>query len=287
MLRLAAIALPFLLAACLRADLAPAVALFNEKRYPEAEAAFAAEAATNPRNATAHYYLGLLARLRQQFDDAVPHFEKAVALAPDVPEHQADFGGTCLTYAGRLGMSFRALGLARKGRTALEKAVSLAPDNVTYRQWLAEFYSRAPGMVGGGMDKAYAQVEEIKRRDSYAGTQMLAQLKSQEKHYSEAFALWDELLRERPDDYRTLYQIGRTAASSGQQLERGESSLRRCLDLVPPADGAQHTHVQKRLGDILGQRGDIPGARAAYQAALELDSGNKPAAEALAKLPND
>lgn len=273
--------------ACLRADLAPAVALFKEKRYPEAQAAFEAEAASNPRNATAHYYLGLLARLRQQFDDAVPHLEKAVELAPDIPEHQADFGGTCLTYAGRLGMSFKAMGLARKGRTALEKAVNLAPDNVTYRQWLVEFYSRAPGIVGGGIDKAYAQVEEIKRRDTYAGTQVLAQLKSHEKHYGEAFDLWDTLLKERPDDYRTLYQIGRTAASSGQQLERGAASLRRCLELTPPADGPQHTHVQKRLGDILAQRGDIAGARTAFQAALELDGGNKPAADALAKLPRD
>lgn len=284
MLRLS-VALMLLAASCLRAEIAPGVALFQEKRYPEAQAVFEAEAAANPRNATAHYYLGLLARLRQQFDDAVPHLEKAVELAPEVPEHQADFGGTCLTYAGRLGMSLKAMGLARKGRAALEKAVGLAPDNLAYRHWLAEFYSRAPGIVGGGMDKAYAQAAEIKRRDAYAGTQVLAQLKSHERHYTEAFELWDALLKERPDDYRTLYQIGRTAAASGQQLDRGAAALRRCLELTAPDDGPQPTHIQKRLGDILAAQGDVAGARTAYQTALQLDGGNTPAAEALAKLP--
>ena len=54
-----------------------------------------------------------------------------------------------------------AAGLAKKVRTEFERAVRLDPGNVMARTDLAEFYLEAPGIVGGGQDKARAQADQV------------------------------------------------------------------------------------------------------------------------------
>ena len=94
------------------------------------------------------------------------------------------------------------------------------------------------------------------------------------------------MLKESPDDYAALYQIGRIAALSGQQLDRGLASLRRCLTLTPPAtpNTPGHAAAHWRIGNLLEKKGDQPGARAAYEAALKLDPTFLGAIDALKKL---
>jgi len=58
-----------------------------------------------------------------------------------------------------------AISLAKKVRSEFEKAVQLAPDNVDARTDLAEFYLEAPGIVGGGRDKAEAEARTLARLD--------------------------------------------------------------------------------------------------------------------------
>ncbi|MGA9640932.1 MAG: tetratricopeptide repeat protein [Terriglobales bacterium] len=52
-----------------------------------------------------------------------------------------------------------AAGLAGKTRQELERGVELSPHDVEARADLAEFYFEAPGVVGGGHDKARAQAK--------------------------------------------------------------------------------------------------------------------------------
>jgi tetratricopeptide (TPR) repeat protein len=54
-----------------------------------------------------------------------------------------------------------AAGLAKKVRTAFERAVELNPQSWEARTDLAEFYLEAPAIVGGGKDKARAQTAAI------------------------------------------------------------------------------------------------------------------------------
>jgi tetratricopeptide (TPR) repeat protein len=56
---------------------------------------------------------------------------------------------------------FSAAGLAKKVRNEFERAVQLDPNNVSARVDLAEFYLEAPGIVGGGQDKARAQADLV------------------------------------------------------------------------------------------------------------------------------
>ena len=61
-------------------------------------------------------------------------------------------------------------------------------------------------------------------------------------------------------------------------------TLRRCLELKPPANLPGPNGAHYRIGMILEKKGDANGARTEYEAALKLDPSMKQASEALAKL---
>jgi tetratricopeptide (TPR) repeat protein len=135
--------------------------------------------------------------------------------------------------------------------------------------------------MGGGMDGAYAQAAEIKKLDARRGRAAYASLYSAEKKYAEAFALYEEVLRENPNDDDALFQIGRLAARSGERLDRGLASLRQLIAKEGrPADARSHTLI----GNILEKKGDKPGARAAYETAIAIDPKSTQAIESLRKL---
>ena len=92
------------------------------------------------------------------------------------------------------------------------------------------------------------------------------------------------MLKAHPDYYLALYSIGRTAAQTGQRLERGDETLRRCLELPPGKGEPGHAAVQWRLGNIAEKRGDPAGARAHYEAGLKDDPNFPQLTASLAKL---
>jgi tetratricopeptide (TPR) repeat protein len=261
-----------------------AVQLFDARRLPEARDAFTAVVAREPTNPEALWYLARAQAKLQHRDEALVFFARALELAPRDPRILADYGITSALRAGELGINFRALGLARKGREAMEKAVALSPDNIAYRENLVEFYRNAPGIAGGDMAKAYAQAEAIAQRDPRRGLLLRASIQAYDKRYDEALATCTEILRTAPDTYTALYTLGRIASESGRELDLGETSLRRCLELTPADNEPNHAGARYRLGLIAEKRKRPDLARAEYQAALTLEPTFTRAAEALARL---
>ena len=109
--------------------------------------------------------------------------------------------------------------------------------------------------------------------------------KANAKEYADAFKLCNEVLVKSPDNYTALYQYGRTASVSGQNLERGLAGLKKCLTLTRPGPSAPRpTNVWFRIGVIQEKLGHPADARQAYETALQLDRGSKQASDALANL---
>jgi len=278
-----ALALALTFSAARAASLSEAIALYDAKKYPEAGAALAKITAAEPKNAAASYYYGMTLRRRGDntaLDDAVPWLAKAAELEPNNATYLADYGGSALQLAGKT----RSLSGANRGRDAMIRSLELNPDNLQAREGLMQFYSQAPWIAGGRMEKAYAQAEEIRKRDPIRGLTALITLKSGEKKYAEATELCESALKQNPDNYLALYQIGRLASTTGENLDRGLITLRRCLELVPPPNQPGHSGAHFRIGVILEKKGDKPAARAAYESALKLDPKMKLALDALAKL---
>lgn len=257
--------------------------LLHDHKIPEAASMARALAAANPDEPEAHALLGAVQIEQRNADAAVAEYEKAAALAPASSDYQRQLGDAYGFAALQAGMLSK-MGWAKKCRVAYEKAVELDPRNLEARNSLLSFYQQAPAMIGGGMDKAYAQAEAIQQLDAARGLLAYALLETAEKKYFTAAGKLEQLLRAEPDNYAALYQLGRVAALSGEQIDRGVAALQRCLAL-PPASGAPgHDAANWRLGNLWEKKGDKSAARAAYQAALAVTPGFPQAVEALKKL---
>ncbi len=269
------------------ADPAPAlqeaVSLFESLRYPEAAEALRKIAAANPANAPACHYLGrtLLARNDAAAqEEALTWLTRAVALDPANVPYLAIYGGAALQQANRT----RSISAATKGRDAMEKALKLDPGHLDAREALIQFYQRAPWPIGSEA-KATAHLADLRQRSPNRAIALEVSAKTNAKDFSGAFALCDSALTKDAENYTALYQYGRTAILSGQNLERGLTCLQQCLTLTPPSAAAPaHSYVWHRIGNIREKLAQPAAARTAYQTALQLDAGNRQAGEALARL---
>lgn len=262
---------------------AQALEHYRAKRYPDARTSFQVLTLEEPENARVRYYLGLIAMKRNDTDDAILQFEKAVELDPQNSGYHAELGGAYGGAAEKASLLSQ-MSFAKKCRAALERAVELDPDNLDARQGLVDYYRQAPAFLGGGILKAYTQAEEIRRRDLERGTLILGQLYFADRRYDEAIALAQELVAVQPDNYIGHYAIGRVAAEGGVQTSLGETHLRRCLELPPGQGDPSHAAVWWRLGNLAERRKDPATARTAYEKALQIDSNFKQAHNSLAKL---
>ena len=257
--------------------------LFRHRQWADAQVLLENFILTEPGNAEGYFYLGQTQLNRGDTEKAVLSLEKATILDPKNSDYFRLLGDGYGVTAQKAGI-FSKFGWAKKCKAAYDKAVELDPGNINARWGVMEYCRQAPGIVGGGMDGAYVQAAEIAKLDPVRGRTAYALLYTSEKKYAEAFGLFDEVLKDSPDDYGALFQIGRLAAISGERLDRGEAALERCLALPQAQGQPNHTVVQWRLGNILDKKGDKPGARAAYEAALKLDPKFPQAIESLKKL---
>lgn len=264
--------------------LTAAILLFDAHRVPEARAQLADIVAKEPENIRALWYLGRSDIKMQRREEAATALGKAAELSPLDHHILADYGTASLLRASELGTSFRALGFARRGRTALEQAVKLAPDVVSYREGLVQFYTRAPIFAGGSFDKAYAHIAEITKHDPERGTVIRATTLASEKRYDEALDACEKFLLTAPDNYLALYTLGRIASETGRELARGEAALRRCLEITPRMEEPDHAGAHYRLGMIAEKTNRPAAARRDYQAALALEPEFPEAKTALARL---
>jgi cytochrome c-type biogenesis protein CcmH/NrfG len=120
---------------------------------------------STPNDAASYNFLCRAYFAVSNWDRAISACERAVTLAPNNSEYHLWLGRT---YGEKADASnfFTAAGLAKKVRTEFERAVALDPKNAIGRTDLAEFYLEAPGIVGGGQDKARAQADALSKLDA-------------------------------------------------------------------------------------------------------------------------
>jgi tetratricopeptide (TPR) repeat protein len=153
--------------------------------------------------------LNLLSRAyfaMENWDAAVSYGERAVYLEPQNATYHLWLGRE---YGRKASDSnpLTAAVLAKKTRNEFERAVQLDPANVPARVDLAEYYTEAPAIMGGGLDKARAQASQVQHTDSAMAHLILARIADKEKRYPDAEA-----------DYRTAIQLGSNPADMWLQL---------------------------------------------------------------------
>ncbi len=206
----------------------------------------------------------------------------------------------------------------RKCLGAWEKAIQLDPANVEVRRELIRYYVVAPGIGGGGNDKAEAQVAKIAALDPLKGTLArglyceltkrsaeaeaayrkaveldgnaaeptlaLGNFLGGQKRWAEARALIEKWLTADPGNAIAIYQVGRLSSISGEELEKGIVYLDRFLSSPPPADGPSWADAHWRKGLIFEKLRKLPDAIAEYRMVLKLRPGHRGATRELRRL---
>ena len=144
-----------------------AVALYRQKKFPEARSLLEPIASAEPTNAPASYWLGM-AYLRQGgptgLDSARLWLGKALKLEPGNETYQADYAGVCLLMADR-DSSFS---LALEGRDGMTRAIAANPSDLGACEGLMRFYAKAPWPLGSPV-RARSLADHIAKLDPKRG----------------------------------------------------------------------------------------------------------------------
>ncbi|HSY83676.1 MAG TPA: tetratricopeptide repeat protein [Gemmatimonadaceae bacterium] len=306
------LALCALLAVQLQAQAAPApdsglasgLALFDARNRTAAVPLLEPYAKTN---AVAAFDVGLAALDDGRFGPAVDWFERAVALDHDNPMYWDKLGQA---YAGHALESdfFMKYKLAHRCKAAFEKAVTLDSTNLDARTDLIEYYAQAPGIVGGDKSRAREMSVALGQWAPYYGLQSMlitcrvsrdstcvrmttdslmtafpdsslgyvarADWLANGEQYDSAFALLDRRLALHPDDWQTLYELGRVGASSGLRLDDAATALERFIASpvgANPSKRVQLSRAHSRLAQVFARVNLPDSARAEYELAVTID----------------
>jgi tetratricopeptide (TPR) repeat protein len=159
--------------------------LLASGRVDDAIAMLTAKTKANPSDAESYNLLCRSYLLLGNWDPGISACEKAVSLQPYNSGYHLWLGRIYGEKADKSNFLV-ASGLAGKVRTEFEKAVQLQPDNVAARSDLAEFYLEAPGIVGGGRDKAEAQASTMAALDPAKAHWVLGRIAEKNHNPAEA-----------------------------------------------------------------------------------------------------
>jgi len=210
-----------------------------------------------------------------------------------------------------------AASLAGKVRMSFERTVELDPKSSEARTDLAEFYCEAPGIVGGGKDKARAQADALMPLKPARAHWVLARIAEKDKkpadaerEYRAAIAssgsearTWVDLanflryanrldemqqaihtLESSPVEHReALMNAGGILLRTGRDFPLALRLLRRYLAEGPVEEGPGF-QAHEMVGQLLEKQGDRRGAAEEYRAALALFRTHRSAQEALKRV---
>lgn len=252
----------------------------------------------------------------EELDRAESTCKRAVVLDPGNSRYHRWLGHVYGEKADRASF-LSAAGLAGKTREELERAVQLNPNDLETRADLAEFYFEAPGIVGGGQDKARAQAKIMsaksparehwvyahiaeKNHDPAAAEREYREMISASNGDSEAWlslALFyrhqkrfDEMEKtlvrasqapmSKPD---VLVDVAQNLFRTGRNPALAIQLLRRYL-ASGPVEEAPAFKAHYLLGMLLEKQGDKAGAAEEYRASLALARQFGLAQQALSRL---
>jgi cytochrome c-type biogenesis protein CcmH/NrfG len=268
-----------------------------------------------PRDAESQNLLCRAYLALTNWDASIAACQRAVALEPGNSQYHLWLGRAYGEKADHSSF-FVATGLAKKVRSEFEAAVRIDPSNVEARADLAEFYVEAPGIIGGGMDKAATQAQELASLDPAQAHLVRAQMAEKdndqpgaEREFRAAIqassgkpGTWMDLAQfyrrtNRFDEMQAAIQQATSAQESQHVvLTAAEVLIRTQRDLTAAAallrrylagetvEDAPAFKAHYLLGSLLEQQGDTRGAAQEYRNALSLARDFSLAQDALKRI---
>lgn len=271
-------------------------------RVDEAITALNGRVSSTPSDAESFNLLCRAYYALEDWDRAESACRKAVSLGPATSRYHRWLGRVYGEKANRASF-IAAAGLAGKVREEFQRAVDLDPADTNARIDLAEYYLEAPGIVGGGQDKARAQAKIIGNLDPAMEHWVYARIgeknkdaSTAEREYRQVVALsqgdaeaWLNMAlflrrQKRYDDMEqaivktsqaptpkreVLVDAAQTLFRAGRAFPFAIELLQRYL-ATGPVEEAPAFKAHYLLGTLLEKQGDKVGAAREYRASLSL-----------------
>jgi tetratricopeptide (TPR) repeat protein len=292
-----------------------AKAAYERGDYTKAIAILQSEATKDPQNGEVQLLLVKSYLETKQIDAAVSSAEKAVAITPNNSVYHQWLGQAYGEKASRASM-FSAYPLARKTQKEFETAVQLDSHNFDAAQDLVEYDCTAPGMVGGGEDKAQPLIQKLTSMDPAEGHYAAGNCRQAKKDYQAAGAEFAKALDSHPKSAERIYEVGDyfvehakpekllLVAAEGEAVNASDPRAKyyRAVAWIltsqklPDAEKLLHEYIQEAplrstypkpweahywLGRLQEQEKNTGAARTEYEAALKQNPKYKLAQEAL------
>ncbi len=253
----------------------------------------------------------------EQWDEAVKYGERAVQLdSGDAMYHlwlAREYGRKAADSS-----PFAAAGLARKAKNEFERAVQLDPSIIPARVDLAQYYTEAPAIMGGGLDKARAQAAQVQKLDPGMAHLILARVAAKEKQYDKAedefraavkqaknrADMWLQLaafyrqqsrleemqiavqsaIAEPNKPAESYFDAGKELYLGGRNLSGAAQYLQSYLSSGELVESAPAFRAHYLIGELNQKLGNNGAAASEYHASLALASGYEPAKKALSRV---
>jgi tetratricopeptide (TPR) repeat protein len=236
-------------------EVSDAMKAIEAKRYTDAKSLLDKALAKNPKDAQAHYYMGVtLSAEGGDLKSAIQHYEQALEIDPKLVDAYVNLSALKLEGKDAAG----ALSVSEKGLSVAPKQ----PDLTLNRALALEALGKTSEALAAYGDAVQVRPDDFTLKVSYA--QLLAQAKKKPEALAQVSAI-----RECPDP-RLL--------TMGAIVALGLDAPADCIALMDRGIKIeQHPALYVRRGMCRDKLKDVPGATADFKKAVELDGKFAPA----------
>lgn len=288
--------------------------LLQAGRVDDAITALNQQISSNPRDAEALHQLCRAYFQYEDWDRAEGRCKKAVELQPGNSGYHRWLGRV---YGEKAERATLPLGLAIKTREEFRRAADLDPTDAYAGVDIAEFYIEAPGMMGGGQDKAREQAKIVGKVNPGQEHWVYARIAEKNKDFATAEREYRQIIdaskgdaeawlnlgffyrnRKRYDDMEqafvkmsqapmphreVLFEAANSLYRTGRAFTFAIELLRRYF-AEGPVEEAPAFRAHCLLGQLLEKQGDKAGAAAEYRAGLALARNYEPCRQGLQRV---
>jgi Flp pilus assembly protein TadD len=203
------------------------------------------------KDAAAFHLLSTVRLAQNNAEAAVELAEKATKLDPAKAAYFSQLGMALGTRMGEVGFMQQAM-MAGRLKNAFSKAADLDPNDVGALIGLSRYYSNAPAIAGGSLEKAKEFAVRVQRLVPFPGAVELGGIAEREENYVEALEQFDTAAKLRPGQAHLENDCGRMLVKLGRKDEarvRFEAALK--ID-------SGFDDAKKNLAELEGRQGRPP-----------------------------
>jgi tetratricopeptide (TPR) repeat protein len=214
--------------------------LIDHGHYKRAEVVLRQQLQQNPNDPLANCLMSKVDVAFARYDDAISHAEKAVAADGNNGKYHAQLEDAlgAKTSDPAAGM-FKKMSAARRMKDEAAIALRLDAKSLDANEDLLEFYLEAPGIVGGGLDKAKELADRVALSDPGLAFYLQAHIAQHEKRTEEAQRFFQQYIQAAPDHYDAYVELANLYLNQNPpQFPQAEERGRQGIKIDPQRVGA-------------------------------------------------